>query len=376
MKILQITSSFYPVIGGQEKVVLETSKELVKMGHDVTILTTDLFREDQKLPSNEEIEGINVVRLKNKFYLKGYGYSPGAVKWLKNNWKDYDLVHSHGYNRFLSEYALFYLRNKVPTFFSAHGFIHTKKNYFFKKIHDITLGKVVKYAKKCTALTKLDYAEYSKLGVPTDKVMDLPNGVDVDKYNSPDKKLVNSLKKKFNLKNKTLIYAGRIHKSKGLNYVFEAIQNLDCNFLIVGQDAGYKEDLIKLSKKLGIEDKIIFAGCLSDEEFIAAYYSSDIFVLFSEWEGFGIVAIEAMATALPVIVSDRGSLPFIVENGCEGYIVPFENVDFLKKKIDFLLCDPKKRKILGTNGKNKSKKYSWKNIVDGLEKVYTELTEK
>lgn len=61
MKILQITSTFFPVMGGQEKVVYEISKGLVDKGHEVTILTTDLFS-DNKLPKKETIEGMNVVR--------------------------------------------------------------------------------------------------------------------------------------------------------------------------------------------------------------------------------------------------------------------------------------------------------------------------
>lgn len=373
MKILQITSSFYPVIGGQEKVVFETSKCLVDLGHEVTILTTDLFCEDQNLPSEELKEGIKIVRLKNKFSLKGYGFSSEAVNWLKKNWKEYDIVHSHGYNRFLSEYALFYLRNKIPTVFSAHGFIHTKKNYLFKILHDATLGKFVRYACKCTALTKLDFNEYFKLGVQKENVFDLPNGVDVEKFSNPNKKCVTSLKKKFNLRGKTLVYTGRIHKSKGLNHVIEAIKDLDCKLLLVGQDAGHKQELIELSKKLNIEKKVIFAGCLPDEEFIAAYYASDIFVLFSEWEGFGIVAIEAMAAGKPLIVSDRGSLPFVVNDGKEGYVVPFENKALLKVKISELLVDPNVRKKLGEMGKNNSKRYSWGQIVRNLETIYKSI---
>ena len=373
MKILQITSSFYPIIGGQEKVVLETAKGFVRNGHDVTILTTDLFCEDKDLPSEEIMEGVKVVRLKNKYSLKGYGYSSGAIKWLKENGKNYDIAHSHGYNRFLSEYALFYFRKKIPTVFSAHGFIHTKKNYFFKILHDLTIGKFVRYADKCTALTELDYNGYSSLGVSKERIIDLPNGVDVKKYDHPNKKHIASLKKKFGLNGRTLLYTGRIHKSKGLNYVLEAIKDLDCKFLIVGQDAGYKEELVKLSKELGVEDKVVFAGCLPDDEFIASYYASDIFVLFSEWEGFGIVAIEAMASGKPLVVSDRGSLPFVVEDGKTGYVVPFENVDALKDKLILLLDDPKKRKSMGGAGKNNSKQYSWDSIITVLSKVYESL---
>ena len=162
MKILQITSTFFPVIGGQEKVVEELSRGLKKLGHEVTILTTDLSYENQNLPKRENFKEIEIIRCKNDLSLGSYGYSKEAIKWLKENWKKYDLIHSHGYNRFLSEFAVYYLRNKKPVVFTPHGFIHTKKNYFFKIIHDLTIGRFIKYAKICTALTKLDFKEYKK----------------------------------------------------------------------------------------------------------------------------------------------------------------------------------------------------------------------
>ena len=103
MKILQITNSFYPVIGGQEKVVLEVSEGLTRLGHEVTVLTTDYLSEE-KLPAQEEIKKIKILRFPNKYWFAGYGYSPEAMAWLKENYVNYDLVHCHGYNRYLPEF--------------------------------------------------------------------------------------------------------------------------------------------------------------------------------------------------------------------------------------------------------------------------------
>ena len=88
MKILQITNSFYPVIGGQEKVVLELSKGLVKNGHDITVLTSDYMCEENQCKENN-INGINIVRLKNRYWLAGYGYASGMISWLKENYNKY-----------------------------------------------------------------------------------------------------------------------------------------------------------------------------------------------------------------------------------------------------------------------------------------------
>ncbi len=375
MRILQITSSFLPVLGGQEKVVFETSKRLAKQGHSVTVLTTDLFCEKDNLPREETVEGFKIVRLKNNFLMKGYGYSHEAKRWLRENWKNYDIVHSHGYNRFLSEYALFYLRKKLPLVFSAHGFRHTKQNYLFKVLHDLSLGRFVKFADKCTALTKNDYGAYYKLGVKKENIFDLPNGVDVVDFSKKDSELIKKLKARYDVNDKTLLYIGRIHKSKGLQYLIPALKSLACKLLVVGQDGGYKKVLENKIKELDLEDKVVFTGPLSDRELVAACHLSDVFVLFSEWEGFGVVVIEAMASGLPVVVSDRGSLPSIVDDCVDGIIVPFGNGALLEDKLRGLLRDGGQIKLLGRNGKKKAVKYSWDNIISVLLGNYDKLLE-
>lgn len=370
MKILQITSTFLPVIGGQEKVVEELSTKLKKLKHDITILTTDLFCGGKNLPKEEKINGLRIVRCKNDFFLGGYGYSKETINWLKQNWKKYDVIHSHGYNRFLSEFAVYYLRKKRPVVFTPHGFIHTKKNYFFKIIHDLTIGRFIKYAKICTALTKLDFREYKKLGVKKEKIIELPNGINIENFKKINKKNLESFKKKYGLEKNIVLHVGRIHKSKGLNYLVKAIKELDVKLLIVGEDAGYKEELLKKIKRLGLADKIIFTGPLDGKNLSKAYLACDVFVLFSEWEGFGIVVIEAMAAGKPVIVSDRGSLPYLIEEDKTGLIVPFKNIKLLEKNIDFLLNNKKVAQTMGENGKKVAKDYDWNKIIKRYEEIY------
>jgi glycosyltransferase involved in cell wall biosynthesis len=372
MKILQITNSFHPVIGGQEKVVLEISKGLVSEGHKVTVLTTDYMCESG-MPIKDKVEGLDVVRLKNKYWLSGYGYSPEGMSWLRKNYKNFDIVHLHGYNRHLPEFALNFLYKKKPTVFSPHGFIHTKKNNVAKKIHDFTIGRFLKKASVCTALTKLDFNEYAKLGVKKDDIIEIPNGVDVEKYTNPNKKGIEDFKKKHNLDRNTILYVGRIHESKGLQYVIESIKDIDCKLLIVGPDGGYRKVLRKKAEELKILDKIIFLGRVSDEDLILSYFSSDLFVLFSEWEGFGIVAIEAMAAGLPVISSDRGALPFLVKNDFNGEIVEFKNIVKLREAIVNLVKDKKKILLLGQKAKRFSGDYSWEKIVKQYENLYKSL---
>jgi len=311
MKILQISNSFSPIIGGQEKVVLEISKRLVSKGHQVTVLTSDYMCE-KKCPKNEILNGIKIIRLKNKRWLAGYGHVPDLSKWIKKNYSKFDLAHLHGFNRYMAEFGLKFLYNKIPTVFSAHGFNHTKKNLIFKKIHDKTIGNFLKKADLCTALTKLDFIEYKKLGIKKSNIIEIANGVDIESF-IKNKKDIERFKKKYNLGVNVLLAIGRIHESKGIQHIISAIKRIDCQLLIVGPDGGYKKILEAQIKKERLEDKIIFAGILDEQDIITAGFSSKICLLTSTWEGFGIAAIEGMAAGLPVIGSNHGALPFLIK---------------------------------------------------------------
>lgn len=367
MRILQISSAPVTYSGGAEKLIWEISRRLAR-DNKVTVLQTTLYDPKKKTGITYK-EKVEIVTFKNDLFLGGYGFSPRAMKWLKKNWKNYDLVHCHGYNRYLSEFAIPFLKGKVPIVFTAEGFIHTKKNYLFKIMHDLSIGKFLRYADICTALTKLDFKYYKKLGVKKEKIIEIPCGINFKVISKVNKKENEKFKKKYRLKN-TILCVARVHKSKGLQYVIRAMKDINCKFLIVGRDVGFKKELIKLSKKLGIKDRIIFAGELEEKNLIKAYQTADIFVLFSEWEGFGIVVLEAMTAGKPVIVSDRGSLPLLVKNKREGLIVPFGNEKILKEKIKYLLENKAKARKMGAIGKKKAKAYDWKDIANLYMGVY------
>ena len=365
MKILQIASAPVSYPGGTEKIILEISKKLSKK-NEVTILQTTLY-EPKKTTGTLYKEKIKIITCKNDYFLRGYGYSKEFVKKLEKIWEIYDVINIHGYGRFTSDFALKFLKNKKPLIFTADGFFHSKKAAFFKKIHNKIKGNLIKNAGLCTALTELEKKEYIRRGIKTDKIKVIPGGVDVNEF---EVKASNALKKKHSNRKKILLYVGRIHETKGLRHVVRAIKDLDVTFLIAGKDEGYKKELEGLVEKLGIKNKVKFLGFIDDALLPKIFSIADIFILFSEWEGFGIVVIEAMAAGKPVIVSDRGSLPFIVKDEKEGFIVPFGNERLLKEKIKHLLENKVKAREMGTLGKKKAKGYNWENIANLYMDVY------
>jgi glycosyltransferase involved in cell wall biosynthesis len=376
---LEITSSYVPVPGGLENSVASISKELARRGHKVTVLTTQLY---DPLPHGEAVEdGVNVIRCANDHFAFGYGFSLHFIRKLRQIWRDYDLVHVHGYNRFASEYSLFYLRGRLPMVFTAHGFVHTKRNYPLKLVHESTAGKSVVFADVCTALTPLDRPRFEKLGVPDSKIVEVPNGVDVSQYSKrPPKSTIAKTRKAWGVLpgEKAALFVGRIHASKGLQFAVKALVGLPkVRLVLVGKDSGYSEQLAALARECGVLDRVVFTGGVDGKGLSLAYPSADFFVIPSEWEGFGLVVVEAMAAGLPVIASDRGALPHVVRDGLTGLICPYADVAALRAAIKRLSTNPSESKAMGKRGKAVAvKNYSWSSVVDKLEAIYNKLYSK
>ena len=369
MKILHISSSRITYPGGGEKIVLDMARESSKR-HDVTVLQTTINEDDVPFKKEDVIDGIKVITCKNDRWLGGFGYSKGFKKVLKNIWKDYDVVHIHGHGRFTSFFAFQFLKDKLPIVYTPHGFFHTNKFYFIKKIHDLFYNKLIKYSTYFIALSELDKQKFMKIGIPEKKIEIIPNFINIKEFRMKSNRTSFLKKYGLNPKNKTILCLGRIHKSKGLQYVVEAVKDLDVNLIIAGRDVGFVNVLKRKISDLKIGGRVKIMGEVSSKNRLKCYANCDIFILFSQWEGFGIVMIEAMAAGLPVIVSDRGPLPTIVKDGKNGLVAKFPDVRSLKEKISMLIRDKKLYDKIKLNEKRFVKRFDTEKVVKRIEELY------
>jgi glycosyltransferase involved in cell wall biosynthesis len=148
-------------------------------------------------------------------------------------------------------------------------------------------------------------------------------------------------------------------------------KSLDCQVLVVGRDSGFLGELKKLAIKLNLQDKVIFTGPISEEDLISAYFASDIFVLLSEHEGFGIVVIEAMAGGLPILASNRGSLPYVEKKKKNGLLSEYGNPKDINEKLKILLKSDIIKEKFSKSAKEKAKNYDWNRIVKMYGEIYT-----
>jgi glycosyltransferase involved in cell wall biosynthesis len=210
-------------------------------------------------------------------------------------------------------------------------------------------------------------------GLPEDKLVMVPNGVDPTIYAKNDD--LSSFRDKFALpKEKIVLFVGRLVYEKGVHVLVNAIpkvlEKVDAKFIIVGN--GYmKEQLSNIVKNMGFAQKVMFTGFIDDDSLRKLQKCADVSVVPSLFEPFGIVALEAMAAKSPVVVSDTGGLSEIVDHDVTGVKVYPENPDSLAWGITKVLFDDSYASLMRNNAYRKiEEKYNWNRIAKQTEAVY------
>ena len=165
---------------------------------------------------------------------------------------------------------------------------------------------------------------------------------------------------------RTILYVGRIEPLKGLDILLKAVALLNdtanTHLLIVGGSLEKDAELQRLNTlavNLGISDIVTFIGSVQQEQLPAYYSASDVFVLPSWYESFGLVALEAMSCGTPVVVSRVGGLKTFVENGKTGYLVPWRCPEPFAQSLETLLENPSLRRAMGGAARRKAMAMSW-----------------
>ncbi len=186
-----------------------------------------------------------------------------------------------------------------------------------------------------------------------------------------------------------LLFVGRIEPLKAVDTIFAAmalikeaaphlLENL-CLTIIGGDPddpAGENAEMERLKGlrvELGLDNLIVFLGAKDQNSLNLYYAASEALIMPSDYESFGMVALEAMASGAPVIASEVGGLAFLVQDGFNGYHVPVREPAALADKIRLLLEQPDKRQQLGQNAMNYAQDYAWPRIADRLLNIFAQM---
>ncbi|MBR9705259.1 glycosyltransferase family 4 protein [Candidatus Pacearchaeota archaeon] len=370
-KIVFVTPFFYPVIGGVESHIFYKAQELIKLGYDIEVFTSDSNRSGIIENKSEVMDGIKVTRFKTKGKV-GFGevFFPEVFKAVKKS--NADIFHVHGF-RHNYNFVIWYT-NK-PLFITPHFPIYRgqrgKLVQLAVDLIDIFLGKYIfkKFNRICV-VTGRETNWIKSFNVPDNKIILTPNAIPENyfkNYNS------NNFRKKYKLKENEIVVltVSRIHKSKGIDQLIRVAKHFPkVKFVIIGKDGGEQENLQNLTKQLNLKN-IIFGGMVSEQEKLEAYSSADIFCSPSHFEGFCISILEAMAQKCAVITSDQGGMPWVVSDS--GLIFKIGDLKDLKNKLNKLVENKDLRNNLIKKGSIRVKDFSWKKTAQILDREYKML---
>lgn len=366
MKIIRICSFFHPVRGGMENHLYNITKELVKLGNEVTVYTSNSTRENRLKPGIEIINNVKVIRFNTWFMLTKFTpFFP--FSYIKTLTENYDIMHVNSFRQFHNLNLILAKLRKKKTVLGVHWPEYPKEvrssliNIIIP-LFDKTIGKLILLCSDKLIVQSKEEKEWliNKFKVKENKIEIIPPGIEKDYLKLRDK---NKLRKKYKIKGDLVLYLGRIHKSKGVDKIIKIAKDFPkTNFIIAGNGPELEE------LKSIITKNIIFTGEVSEEEKLEALAACDIFIHPTNYDAFGITILEAHAQKKPVLASNIGGVPSAVGKG--GLLFDKDNLGDLKEKLKKLLSNPKLRKELGEIGRKQVENLTWDKIAKEEENVY------
>ena len=354
MKIILVTQYFAPAwtYGGPPKVLFNLSKELIKSGHEVIVLTTDSLGEGRSSILSEKINGIKIFRLRTLSNHLAYKFKlfivPDMARMLKEHLKGTDYVLYSDLRTLinLQTYKLL-LSEKIPYGIFSFGQIPYDKSWkgIVKKIYDsMWVRDFVTQAKYRFCQTEHErkmYGEYFHTKKENTQLLLLP--IDAKVY-MPCDNLLNFYRKKLHIESqdKVFLFVGRLHYLKGVDILIRCMQTImrkdkKVKFLIVGRDDGEKNNLVNMVPA-EFKKRIIFLPPLYNEELAVIYKLSKCFIITPRfYEETSTAALEALSYGISVITNDKSEIPYL-EKYHAGYVAE-SNINSIVQQITNFLKD-------------------------------------
>jgi glycosyltransferase involved in cell wall biosynthesis len=391
MNILLVSNFYKPSweTGGVTKVNYELAKNLVRLGHNVTVYTTDGFNSRLNVRKNVpvDVEGVKVYYFYNlsRYFVQKliFPIPYFAPLIIRKDIRNFDVIHIHEHRSLLAVFVHYYAKKyKVPYILQSHGSVFPHfQNKGLKKFFDLVFGdKILKDASQLIALTETEAKQYMQMGIDESKICIIPNGINLEEFeNLPEK---GEFRKKYSIKDsdKIILFLGRIDKIKGIDFLIDSFSQLrselnNVKLVIVGPKVDeYYPLMIEKVKTLNLTDSVLFTGPLYGWEKKTAYVDSNILAYPSIFEIFGLVPFEAiMCVIRRVIVTDGCGCGEIVNEANCGNLVKYGDVSDLTKKIKAILESPELSSRFVENGKRYiSNNLAWKNIILKIEGCYAD----
>ena len=373
MHILQVTPYFYPHFGGVESHVMGLSEGLINLGHDVEVVTSRYSR----MPETEKIKGIKVTRLPQWINLYNTPVVTAIQEFVRRSHAD--VVHVHSPPPFTERFAAKGAKDSQKPLVVTHHCDLELKGFLGNiavNLYQSFLGKYPLRVADRVISTTNSYAATSRSLWDID-VDVVPNAVDIDRFNPQNKG--DFIRDKFVEEDEPLaLFVGRLVPHKGIGILIRALEYLQNGKLLIIGDGPYLNWLKQLTKKLNLEERVVFVGPISDYWLPAYYAATDVVVLpsTSRLEAFGIVGLEAMASGKPLVLSDIPGVRDVISSD-EGFIVAPLAPEALAHALEKIWDYPENAKQMGLKGRERVvSMFSWEKVSKDVEKIFKEIITK
>ena len=363
MKIAMMTNSYKPYIGGVSISIERLSEGLRENGHEVVVFAPNYKEqeaEDNVVRYHSVMKGIvNGFSIPNSF-------DPGIEKQFRAG--NFDVIHVH--HPMLIGRTARYLSKKydVPLCFTYHTryeqYLHYIKAPFLEGVIPNYVNHYINGCDIIFAPTYSAQAYLEEIGSEV-KLAVLPTGIDTQSFETDTEESATLRKSLLGEKQHLFCTVARLAKEKNLDFLFRVLagrkqkHGSDFRFAVVGEGP-YQKQLHKLAEELELQEEIIFVGKVPNKQIKNYCKAADLFLFSSLSETQGIVLLEAMAAATPVLAVKASGVRDIVVNGRNGYMTCLSETEFEGKLDDLLRQD---RTYLERGALETAKKYEMREIA-------------
>ena len=373
-RILIATGIFPPDIGGPATMLEAMAHEFIKNDFQVKILT---YAEDsKKSKGNFEVIRVNKKKKWKKFCFlkKMYKYS---------DWADVIYVtdtYSVGYFAYLmkkyldKKYVLRFAGDSAWETAVAQGWtsdyiVDFQEKKYSEEIESLKNRRsmIMKNADTVIAVSNFMKDLATKIGVQEDKIKVIYNSTDfVNKENIDDKK-IQDLKNKYGQDKKIVVTSCRLTAWKGVDGIIKILPKLKekvgaINFLVLG-DGPEMDNLKKLAHERGVENEVHFLGRVQHSETFGYFKAADLYILNTNYEGLSHALLDVMEVGAPIITTNVGGNPEVIESEENGILVEYNNEEELLDACEKVLNDEELQNKFVQNSKEKLNKFRWENTV-------------
>jgi glycosyltransferase involved in cell wall biosynthesis len=345
LRVLQV-GKFYPPHRGGIETHLQALCGVLRQHADLSVIVSSENRETVE----EIVDSVPVARLSTLITAFSTPISLGMASRIRQS--DADLIHIHWPN---PTAVLAYLASghRGALVFTYHS--DTIKQKLLGPLFEPILRMALRKSAAIIAASPNYVASSPVLQAFRDRCHVIPFGIDTAQFERRDPEAVREVRDRHG--DRLIVSVGRLVYYKGFDVLIRAMASVRGKLVIIG-DGPLRAELESLAVQLGVADKVVFAGEISDAAVRAHYHAADLFVLASvaRSEALGIVQIEALASGLPVVNTNLDTgVPFVSLDGQTGLTVPLGNAQALAAAINRLLDDDALRHTFGQAGVRRAK---------------------